>query len=78
MANLVAARTTATRAASVMTNASNMRMKHFIFPFVLCAAAVATPQAHANQALATAKNCISCHALDKKLVVKVMQGGVGV
>jgi cytochrome c len=43
-------------------------MKQFIFHFALCAAALATPQAHANQALATAKNCMSCHTVDKKLI----------
>ena len=75
-------------------------MNQFLLPLALCTAALFAPQAHANQALATSKNCMSCHALDKKLVgpafkdvaakyagdktatdklvVKVMQGGVGV
>ena len=35
--------------------------------FVLIAAAATLP-AMADQALATAKNCMACHAVDKKLV----------
>jgi len=35
--------------------------------FVLAAAAACLP-AMADQALATAKNCMACHAIDKKLV----------
>ena len=75
-------------------------MKQFLSSLALCTAFLGPIQAHANQALATAKNCMSCHALDKKLVgpafkevaakyagdktatdklvVKVMQGSVGV
>jgi len=41
-------------------------MKRALFAF-LAAAAVAGP-ALADQALATAKNCMACHAIDKKLV----------
>lgn len=41
-------------------------MKHALFA-LLAAAAVVTP-ALADQALATAKNCMACHAADKKLV----------
>ncbi|SFD99729.1 c-type cytochrome [Paracidovorax konjaci] len=36
-------------------------------PLLLLAFATATP-ALADQALATAKNCMACHAVDKKLV----------
>ena len=36
--------------------------------FVLAAAAALTGPALADQALATAKNCMACHAVDKKLV----------
>lgn len=36
-------------------------------PLLLLAFSAATP-ALADQALATAKNCMSCHAVDKKLV----------
>ena len=41
-------------------------MKKTAFALALLAAA-ATP-AFADQALATAKNCMACHAVDKKLV----------
>ena len=36
--------------------------------FVLATLAAATMPALADQALATAKNCMACHATDKKLV----------
>jgi len=36
--------------------------------FVLVAAATLTAPAFADQALATSKNCMACHAVDKKLV----------
>ena len=36
--------------------------------FVLAAAAALSGPALADQALATAKNCMACHAIDKKLV----------
>ncbi|TFZ03353.1 c-type cytochrome [Ramlibacter rhizophilus] len=36
--------------------------------FVLFAAAAVAGPALADQALATAKNCMACHAVDKKLV----------
>ena len=36
--------------------------------FVLAALAALSAPALADQALATAKNCMACHALDKKLV----------
>ena len=44
-------------------------MKHVISAFALAAAGVvvATP-ALADMQLATAKNCMACHAIDKKLV----------
>lgn len=35
---------------------------------IAVAAATATAPAFADQALATAKNCMACHAVDKKLV----------
>ena len=41
-------------------------MKRVLFA-VLAAVSVTAP-AFADQALATAKNCMACHALDKKLV----------
>lgn len=41
-------------------------MKRLLITLTL-AASVATP-ALADQALATAKNCMACHAVDKKLV----------
>jgi cytochrome c len=36
--------------------------------FVLAALAALSAPALADQALATAKNCMACHAMDKKLV----------
>lgn len=36
--------------------------------FAVLAAVTVTAPAFADQALATAKNCMACHALDKKLV----------
>lgn len=36
--------------------------------FVMLAAASVTAPALADQALATSKNCMACHAVDKKLV----------
>jgi cytochrome c len=36
--------------------------------FALLAAASVTAPALADQALATSKNCMACHAIDKKLV----------
>ena len=41
-------------------------MKQFLIAFALSAAAVAP--ATADQALAQSKNCMACHAVDKKLV----------
>ena len=44
-------------------------MKHILFSLLLSATAVlATAPAFADQALATSKNCMACHAADKKLV----------
>lgn len=36
--------------------------------FALVATMVVSAPVHADQALATAKNCMACHAVDKKLV----------
>ncbi|MGE0329671.1 MAG: c-type cytochrome [Ramlibacter sp.] len=36
--------------------------------FAMAVALTATAPAFADQALATAKNCMACHAVDKKLV----------
>ena len=36
--------------------------------FALCAAVVVSTPALADQALATSKNCMACHAVDRKLV----------
>ena len=41
-------------------------MKHVLF--ALAATFAATAPAFADQALATSKNCMACHAVDKKLV----------
>jgi cytochrome c len=44
-------------------------MKHTLFAIALSATAVLTTvPAHADLALATSKNCMACHAVDKKLV----------
>jgi cytochrome c len=44
-------------------------MKRALFAqFAVIAAMSATAPAFADQALATAKNCMACHAVDKKLV----------
>ena len=44
-------------------------MKHILFSVLLSTTAVlATAPAFADQALATSKNCMACHAVDKKLV----------
>ena len=44
-------------------------MKHVFFAQLVTAAALAVAApAFADQALATAKNCMTCHAIDKKLV----------
>ena len=41
-------------------------MKHILF--ALITAAAVTAPALADQALAASKNCMACHAMDKKLV----------
>ena len=47
----------------------NTTMKHILFSALLSATAVlATAPVYADQALATSKNCMACHAVDKKLV----------
>ena len=44
-------------------------MKHVFFAQVATAVALSlAAPAFADQALATAKNCMTCHAIDKKLV----------
>ena len=44
-------------------------MKHVFLAQLAAAAALAmAAPAFADQALATAKNCMTCHAVDKKLV----------
>ncbi len=44
-------------------------MKHvFLAQLATAAALVVAAPAFADQALATAKNCMTCHAVDKKLV----------
>ena len=44
-------------------------MKRVLFPALISAAALlAGAPAFADQALATSKNCMACHAVDKKLV----------
>lgn len=43
-------------------------MKKVLLFSVLSAVALMTAPAFADQALATSKNCMACHAVDKKLV----------
>ena len=44
-------------------------MKHALFAqLAVTAAVVMVAPAFADQALATSKNCMACHAIDKKLV----------
>ena len=43
-------------------------MKKFLFAFLACTSASMPTQVWADQGLATAKNCLACHATDKKLV----------
>lgn len=43
-------------------------MKRTLIPLALLALPVFATPAFADQALASAKNCMSCHAVDKKLV----------
>jgi cytochrome c len=43
-------------------------MKAVYVAMMAAAGIVMTGQAHADEALAKAKNCMACHAVDKKLV----------
>lgn len=43
-------------------------MKAIYVAMMAAAGIVMAGQAHADEALAKAKNCMSCHAIDKKLV----------
>jgi cytochrome c len=43
-------------------------MKAVYIAMMAAAGIVTMGQAHADQALAQSKNCLSCHAVDKKLV----------
>jgi cytochrome c len=43
-------------------------MKRALFALIAASAVVVAAPAFADQALATAKNCMACHAVDKKLV----------
>jgi cytochrome c len=43
-------------------------MKVVYVAMMAAAGIVMTGQAHADEALAKAKNCMACHAIDKKLV----------
>ncbi|WP_157271877.1 c-type cytochrome [Azohydromonas aeria] len=40
----------------------------FVFPMIVAAAAVVSSPAFASQDLAQKKNCLACHAVDKKVV----------
>lgn len=40
----------------------------FVVGLAVAAVATVSMPVHADQALATAKNCMTCHALDKKVV----------
>ncbi len=43
-------------------------MKRALFALIAASTVVVAAPAFADQALATAKNCMACHAVDKKLV----------
>lgn len=43
-------------------------MKRFVMTIAALAAVCATAPAMADEAMAKAKNCMACHAVDKKLV----------
>ena len=43
-------------------------MKHHVFTAIALTVACVSGASWADQALATAKNCMACHATDKKLV----------
>ena len=43
-------------------------MKRALFALIAASTVLAAVPAFADQALATAKNCMACHAIDKKLV----------
>jgi cytochrome c len=45
-----------------------MKMKRVLLTFAALAAVTAAAPALADEALAKAKNCMACHAVDKKLV----------
>jgi len=44
------------------------KMKRALFAMIAAGTVVISAPAFADQALATAKNCMACHAADKKLV----------
>lgn len=43
-------------------------MKTLILPLLLAAGLLAAGAAQADEALAKAKNCLACHAVDKKII----------
>ena len=43
-------------------------MKTIILPLLLAAGLLAAGAAQADEALAKAKNCLACHAVDKKII----------
>ena len=43
-------------------------MKTFVLVLIACASIAMSGQARANADLAKAKNCMGCHALDKKIL----------
>ena len=45
-----------------------MKLKHHLSMLVVASGALLALPAVADQALATAKNCMACHAVDRKLV----------
>ena len=45
-----------------------MKLKHHLSMLVVASGALLALPAIADQALATAKNCMACHAVDRKLV----------
>jgi cytochrome c len=56
------------RVERLYSNAKRKIMKSALFALIAASTVLVAAPAFADQALATAKNCMACHAVDKKLV----------
>jgi cytochrome c len=56
------------RVEQLYSNAKRNKMKSALFALIAASTVMVAAPAFADQALATAKNCMACHAVDKKLV----------